>query len=187
MRVTVALIVAAATLAVPASAANVAPIDLVLRQIEVPPRYELDEDNSFAIPNAYLAAKPEGRRIVARTGRLGGYYARYTNYGSTGSPHWRYVNSAADVFRRPDGAMVYFAWFDRNIRQELTGPVKRTSVNIGTTARLYSSPSPDVGTVVIWRHSRVVAWLMCEEMTTHRQLAIALARKQQQRIAAALR
>ena len=100
MRFVLALTVVAAMLAVPASAANVSPIELVLRQIEVPPGYQLDEDNSFAIPNAYLAANPEGRKLIARTGRLGGYYARYTNYGSAASPRWRYVNSAADVFRR---------------------------------------------------------------------------------------
>ena len=52
---------------------------------------------------------------------------------------------------------------------------------------MYSSSSPDGGTVVIWRYSRVVAWVMCQEMAAHRKLAIALARKQQQRIAAALR
>ncbi len=187
MRVAAALTILAATLAVPASAANVSPIELVLRQIEVPPQYQLDEDNSFAIPNAYLAAKPEGRRIVARSGRLGGYYARYTNYGSAASPRWRYVNSAADVFRRPDGAAVYLTWYEKQLRKELTGPMKRTSANIGTMARVYSSSSPDDGTVVIWRYSRVVAWVMCQEMTNHRRLAIALARKQQQRIAAAVR
>ena len=103
--------------------------------------YQLDEDNSFAIPNAYLAAKPEGRRMVARSGRSSGYYARYTNYGSAASPRWRYVNSAADVFRRPDGAAVYLAWYDPQLRKELTGPVKRTSIDIGPSARVYSSSS----------------------------------------------
>ena len=71
--------------------------------------------------------------MVARSGRLGGYYARYTNYGSAASPRWRYVNSAADVFRRPDGAAVYLDLVREADQKELTGPVKRTSANIGTS------------------------------------------------------
>ena len=170
-----------------ASAANVAPIELVLRQIEVPPGYQLDEDNSFAIPNAYLAAKPEGRRMVARTGRLSGYYARYTNYGSAASPRWRYVNSAADVFRRPDGRggvpdLV------RQADQKRADRARQAHFgDIGTTARVYSSSSADDGTVVIWRYSRVVASVRCQEMTAPSEARDRARANQQQRIAAALR
>jgi hypothetical protein len=64
---------------------------------------------------------------------------------------------------------------------------ERTFVQIGTRARVYSGRSPEVGTFVIWRHARVVAWVHCQEMSGHRRLAVALARAQQRRIAAAVR
>ena len=149
--------------------------------------FQLDEDNSFAIPNAYLAAKPEGRRIVARRGRLERVLRPIHEL--------RLGSLAALAVRQLRGGRVPPAGGRGGVPRlvqpangkELTGPMKRTSIDIGTSARVYSSSSADDGTVVIWRYSRVVAWVMCQEMAAHRKLAIALARTQQQRIAAALR
>jgi hypothetical protein len=62
-----------------------------------------------------------------------------------------------------------------------------SSIRLGDEARVYTTGAPDEGTAVVWRHGRVVAFVSCTEMARHRALCLAQARKQQRRIAAALR
>jgi hypothetical protein len=175
---------AAAVLALPASAAGVDPRLFVLRQIDVPPRYDFDEDNSLLIPSgARLAGVPdESAKALVRLGFVGGYIARYTNYGP---PRWRYVNSVAFVFREAKGARSYLPLMVKSGFAQGGGRARR--VNLGDEALLYSSSSRSTGTAIIWRHGRVVAYVSCSQMTEHRALALAQARKQQRRIAAELR
>ena len=140
MRWLIAALVAA-TLALPASAANVDPRLFVLHQIDVPPRYQFDEDNSLLISPAEVARVPgEAGKTLARSGFVTAFYARYTNYGP---PYWRYVNSAAFVFRQPKGAQGYLpvvvkSWIsDRGLRAR--------RVDLGDEALLYTSGSRTTG------------------------------------------
>jgi hypothetical protein len=64
---------------------------------------------------------------------------------------------------------------------------RRNPTAIGAEGWVYTARSLDTGTLVLWRYGRVVALLACQEMTSHRSLALSLARKQQRRIAGALR
>jgi hypothetical protein len=182
MRWLVAALVAAA-LALPASAASVDPRLFVLHQIDVPPRYEFDEDNSLLISPADVARVPgEAGKTLARSGFVTAFYAPYTNYGP---PYWRYVNSAAFVFRQPNGARGYLpvvvkSWFSNRRLQA-------RRVDLGDEALLYTSSSRTSGTAVVWRQGRVVAFVGCSHMAEHRALALAQARKQQRRIASELK
>jgi hypothetical protein len=175
-------LIAAAVLALPAAAASVDPRVLVLRELDVPPRYLFDKDNSAVLSPALLARTAEARRLVVRSGFVTGYTARYLN---SGPPRWRYVKSAAYVFRGAEGAKIYQARLEKSFREQ--GAVRRGPVDLGDGGLRYFWRAPDVGTHVLWRSGRVVAYVGCEQMTGHRTLALALAQKQQRRIAAALR
>jgi hypothetical protein len=155
----------------------------VLHQIDVPARYEFDEDNSLLIPGARLASvADENARVLVRLGFVSGYIARYTNYDP---PRWRYVNSVAFVFRQPKGARTYMPLLVKSGSAQVGGRVRR--VNLGDEALLYSSSSRSTGTAIVWRQGRVVAYVSCSQMTEHLALALAQARKQQRRIATELR
>lgn len=183
MRWLVAALVAAAVLALPASAAGVDPRLFALRQVDVPARYVFDEDNSLLIRRALLAGVPdESARALVRYGFVSGYLARYTNYDP---PRWRYVNSVAFVFRQPQGARSYMPLLVKSWFAQASGRSRR--IDLGDEALLYSSGSRTTGTAVLWRYGRVVAYVSCSQMTEHRALALAHARKQQRRIAAELR
>jgi hypothetical protein len=54
-------------------------------------------------------------------------------------------------------------------------------------SRMQSVDPETPATFVIWREGRVTALVVCQLMNGHRKLALALARTQQRRIAAALR
>ena len=183
MRWLLAAFVAAAMVAPLSSAVSVDPRLFVLHQIDVPPRYQFDEGNSLLISPADVARVPgEAGKTLARSGFVTAFYAPYTNYGP---PYWRYVNSAAFVFRQPKGARGYLplvvkSWFsDRGLRAR--------RVDLGDEAMLYTSSSRKTGSAVVWRHGRVLAFVGCSYMTGHRALALAQARRQQRRIASELR
>lgn len=183
MRVVPVLLLAAALLALPASATRLDPKALVLQQNDVPVRYVFDANESVRLPNAFFAVTPELRAIVARTGQVTGYLAEYLN---SDPPRWRYIQSMVGVFHRPDGARLYLAWFDRSVRRREPKYLERRAVSIGSAGWRYSAPS-EPATVVIWRQGRVFAMVTCSEMAGHQKFALALARKHEQRIAAALR
>jgi hypothetical protein len=182
MRWLCSALLAAAVFALPAAAATLDPKVLALRELDVPARYFFDKDNSAVLSPALLGRTAEGRRLVVRSGFVTGYYARYLN---SGPPRWRYVKSAAYVFRGAEGAKLYHASIEKSFREQ--GAVRRGPVEVGDGGSRYFWRSPDVGTHVLWRSGRVVAYVGCEQMTGHRTLALALAQKQQRRITAALR
>jgi hypothetical protein len=182
MRTLASLLVAVAAFALPASAASVDPRVFVLRQIDVPAHYEFDTENSLVLPAELAARNAEGRRVVVRAGYVNGYLASYLN---TDSSRWKHIVSVAFVFRRAEGAKMYLAWLDKFTRESNAG--QRSPVDIGAGGWMYVSRSRDTGTQVAWRSGRVVALVSCEWMTSHRSLALAMAPKQQRRIAAALR
>jgi hypothetical protein len=185
MRSLLFALAAGAVLALPSSAAGVDPRLFVLHQIDVPARYEFDEDNSLLVPGARarLAGLPdESARVLVRLGFVNGYVARYTNYDP---PRWRYVNSVAFVFRDAKGARGYMPLLVKSGFAQ--GSWRSRGIDLGDEALLYSSGSRSTGTAVVWRYGRVVAYVSCSQMTEHRALALAQARKQQRRIAAELR
>ncbi len=59
-------------------------------------------------------------------------------------------------------------------------------VQLGDEAWVLTSSRDETGTYVVWRHGRVVSFVSCLQMTQHRTLALAQARKQERRIAAKL-
>ena len=174
-------LIAGAVFVLPASAASLDPRLLGLHQIDVPARYFFDRDNSFALSKAHLAdTNAAGRRLAARSGFVNGYFRRYLN---SDPPRWRYINSGAFVFRRADGAKLYLASVDKSLREPAA--VRRGRVDLGNGGSSYVSRLPKDGTWVAWRSGRVVGVVGCQEMTGHRTLALALARKQQRCIATA--
>src|ERR671914_3126371 len=98
-------LIAAAVFALPAAAASADPRAFVLRELDVPARYFFDKDNSAVLSPALFERTAEGRRLI-RSGFVTGYAARYLN---SGPPRWRYVKSAAYVFRGAEGAKLYHA------------------------------------------------------------------------------
>jgi hypothetical protein len=186
MRWLAVALLAAAVFALPASAASVDPRVFVLHQADVPAHYLLDEDNSmgFDFSRPLPGLDDDARRLVSRFGFVNGYVARYLN---SAPPRWRYIDSVAFVFRRAEGAKTYLAWMDRSLRAQGGPAIRRTPLALGAAGWMYTSRSRETGTQILWRYGRVVASLTCQQMTRHRTLALALARKQQRQIVAALR
>ena len=175
------MLLAAAVLASPAGAA-LDPRVFVLSQADVPRGYLFDKDNSLLITRATVDRVPsdKGAQALARAGFVNAYIARYTSYGPS---RWSYVNSAAYAFRGPSGAQTYVRWMLKTGLGNIGRPQR---IALGDEAWLYTMSSTDTGTAVLWRHGRVVALVSCMEMTRHRTLALAQARKQQRRIVAQL-
>jgi hypothetical protein len=181
MRRLLLLLVAAAIVPQPASAARVDPQAYVLGAGDVPARYDLDRDNSTVLPRALVARDEKTRRLLDRAGYVSGYLVRSLDAGPS---RWKYVDSSAFVFRTASGASTYLAWLDGLARQQSAGAPRR-AVGLGSGGWSYVSRSLGAGTRIVWRSGRVVAMLACYDMTGHRALAFALARAQQARIAAA--
>jgi len=177
------VLVAAAALALPASAASIQPKLLVLRAGDVPARYFFDKDNAMTLFPSDLGTSVDRRRILARSGFVTAYVELFRN---TDPPRWRSINSAAYVFRSAAGARIFLAWLDKGVRKETGGTVQRRPVGLGDEGWSYVSSSREDGTQVVWRVGRVLAVLGCEQMTGHQGLALLLAREQQRRLATAL-
>ena len=162
------LVLVALVVTVPASAQHLDARKLVLRDAEVPRGYLFEPVSSLAL----VPTTPEGRREAARVGLVGGYYAVFRD---TSPPKLRTISSMALVYTTRARA-----------RAALGGNLGPTSkrVRIGDEAWVKSSND---ATGVAWREGRIEARVVCEEMAGHRALALALARKQQRRIAASLR
>ena len=181
MRWLLAFLVAAALLPASAGSASVDPKALVLPQADVPARYLFDPGNSLAISRSFaIRAKTDGVRDLLRAGFVSGYFARYLN---TGPPRWRSITSGAYLFRDLVGARKALPSMVAGMTRGL-GRARR--VALGDEAWVLTSSRDETGTYVVWRHGRVVSFLSCLQMTHHRALALAQARKQDRRIAAEL-
>ena len=122
----------------------------------------------------------EARKLV-REGFMGMYVARYMN---TGPPRWRFVTSGAYVFRRAAGARSTLVSQFRSPAGGGFGPARR--IRLGHEGWVRTSSAIDTGTIVFWRHGRVLAFVVCSHMTRLRALAEELARKQERRMASRL-
>jgi hypothetical protein len=180
MRMLCAALIATAVISQPAGAANTDPRAYVLRATEVPAHYFVDKDNTTLLSKRMLETDPASRRAVERSGFVTGYYSRYLN---SDPPRWRYIVSAAYLLRTPEGAKTFLSWMDKKLRAM---GAQRHALHLGDAAFGYLSPAHVTGTWIVWRSGKVVALLSCQLMTGHWNLAVALAAKQQRRIAAAL-
>ena len=95
------------------------------------------------------------------------------------------IESRADLFRRPAGARLLLDWFDREVKKEGATKLTRDAVDIGAGGWFFTHREAAIGfTLVVWRHDRVVAYILALGPPTKQ--VIALARAQQRRIAATL-
>ena len=166
------VVLMALALAVPSSAAQ--RLDgrkLVLQEAEIPDTYVFDRGSSLSL----VPRTREARREAARVGLVGGYYAVYRDVSP---PFWRTIKSSATVGTNRDRARA----FTKGTGIMRARGVRRVAV--GDAGWIATSGD---ATSVAWYHGRVAAQVVCEKVARHRAVALALARKQERRIAAALR
>jgi hypothetical protein len=175
MRLPEVLAAIALLVATSASAAGIQPKALVLHKADVPKGYSLS--NTQLLENPGPGAKPSFRQLAKRTGRITGYYADFTQ----GSDE---ITSVAELFRGPEGARAYLAWYENQLKTQ--GEGTRSRIALGDGGWVYRVQSTQNSTFVLWRDGRVVSSLMCHKSTGHRELAVALAHKQDRRATAAM-
>ena len=171
-------VLASGLLAAGTAAARLAARTLVLQSTEVPAGYELQKGSSGDIR---AVGAPD---VLARPGLVGGYYATYWN---TRAGSARTIVSASYVYRSPAGARAALAATEREARRNAPASLAIRQLRIGSGGVLYTAPTKERASAVLWQFDRVLAVLNCGSQLDHETLALALARKQQRRIAAALR
>jgi hypothetical protein len=165
-------------LALPASAAQVDPSRLVLRQSDVPTGFRVDGSETGLLSNAKAAeGEPRFRPLFPRWGRLTGYEVVFNRGEST-------IGSRVDVLRTPAGAAAMLAWIRRELRKGGRG-FPRVQVSVGDEAVMHRSRVPRAIAVVAWRAGRLVGLVGTVGLPSQR--TVAFARRQQRRIDAALR
>lgn len=171
-----------ALLAVPASAAQVDPAKLVLRQADVPAGFMLDGEESGVRSNALEISENPESRVFVRRGRVTGYQAAYTQR----TRDLGTISARADVFRGPGGAHELLVWTDRALRKSGFAGQKRARLDIGSEGWIHWAGASGLNlSVVVWRQGRVFSGVMALGLTKDRTLV--LARAQQRRIVAGLR
>jgi len=180
MRVFLAVLACFLVTAVPASAGQVNPQLLVLRQADVPAGFALDREQSGQRTNE-TESKGDRRlpALLERWGRVTGYETEYDHRDGT-------LTSRADLFRNAEGSRLMMAYVVDEAKTSGIKGLRRTPVRIGSGGWLYGGGSgAGAFNLVIWRHQRVFAGLAAFGVQKDRMLG--LARAQQRRIAAAVR
>jgi len=173
------LLVGLLVLSSPAGAASVDPSTLVLRPSDVPSGFRVDRSQTGVRTNEREARNdPRLPALFRRWGRVTGYEIEFDRAGAL-------INSRADVFRSDRGAAGLLAWFDREVRVQGQPPARRIRVEIGAGGWLYRGKQPEPFALVVFREGRVFGGVA--GIRDARKLVVGLARKQQRRIAAALR
>lgn len=170
----VTIFLAALLCALPASAARVDPKGLVLQRSDVPVGFRLDPARSGVVPNPEFRT-PDDPSFAARAGRVTGYFVQYVQPGAGSG-----LQSQVDLFRKPGGARMMLARVHEGWLKLARGD-PWGSVRIGNGGWFFGG---QVDTAVYWRHGRAVGLVLGINLSKSR--TIALARKQQRRIAAAL-
>jgi len=179
VRLVLVAVAVAALLAVHASAADVDPKALVLRQADVPSGFRLDLQASGVRTNASESRRSsELRALLTRSGRVTGYEAEFDGRDAM-------IRSRTDLFRRPEGARMMLIWVDKQARLSGLKGLKRARAGVGAESWIYWQASASGSAVAIWRYGAAFAGVQGLGLSKARVLA--LARKQQRRIAAALR
>ncbi len=180
MRVLVAVAACLLVAAASASAAEVDPQLLVLRQADVPAGFALDRDRSGLRTNE---SESKGDRrlpgLLKRWGRVTGYETEYDHGEGT-------LTSRADLFRKAEGSRLMMAYVVDEAKTSGIKGIRPLPVRIGSGGWLYGGGSgAGAFNLVIWRHQRVFAGLVAFGVQKGRMLG--LARAQQRRIASAIR
>jgi hypothetical protein len=121
---------------------------------------------------------PRGPRLFERWGRVTGYQVAFARGTAQ-------IDSRADLLRTAPGAEMMLDFFAREVTKSGIKGLVRSRFRVGDEGWIYSGREPFAFTVVAWRYDRVFAGVVGAGVT--RAKTIALARTQQQRIAAALR
>jgi hypothetical protein len=167
-----------ALVAAPALASGVDPSALALRQADVPAGFTLDRSQSGARSNAIEAKEsPDAGRFFARWHRVTGYQTVWKRRDQR-------IEARADVFTNAAGSEKLLAWTDREVRRSGIKGISRARARIGAGGWIYRGGF-EGQTVVIWRYRHVWAGVGGRAMGS--ALTLDLARRQQRRIAAALR
>jgi hypothetical protein len=175
-----------AVVCVPAAAA-LDPGMLVLRQSDVPAGFELDRDESGVRSNARrMRDTPELRSLFRRAGRVTGYEATFLRFDRS-DLGLQLIESHADLLRATSGAAAVLAEFDRQAvaRLRTQTRLRRSRVGVGDAGWRYAGKTTTPFALVAWRYGRVFAVVFTLNLSPDQTLA--LARKQERRIAAALR
>lgn len=180
MRVLLAVLACFLVATVSASAAQVDPQLLVLRQADVPTGFALDRDQSGLRTNeSESKGDPRLPGLLERWGRVTGYERQYDYLEGT-------LTSRADLFRNAEGSRLMMAYVVDDAKKSGIKGLRRSPVRIGSGGWLYGGGSgAGAFNLVIWRHQRVFAGLVAFGVQKGRMLG--LARAQQRRIAAAIR
>jgi hypothetical protein len=149
-------------------------------------------DQGAYVSNAELAKQGDSRKDYVKLGRLTGYNVTYKRPGFTGV---LVLDAFASIYRSNAGA-------HDSLRLSLSGAAKDGGAGfrwipsgpvLGSEARVYAVSTKQNGMpveyyTVAWRHGRVFAEVICGGVSGRISSAeaMALARKQEARIAAAL-
>jgi hypothetical protein len=172
-------VLASVVLTLPASAAGLDPQVLVLHQGDLPSGFLPDRQRTGLRTNEREARDyPVLRPKFREWGRVTGYQAEFDRGSAS-------IAARVDVFRKDAGARRLLDFFDLEVRKGGVSGVKRSSVRIGTQARVYWTSPPVAFTVVAWSDGRVFAVVFAQGVTRTR--VVGLARVQERQIAAALR
>ena len=167
----------ALVLVLAASAGQVDPSALALRQADVPAGFTLDRSESGLRSNAAEAKEsPEAKRFFAR-------WHRVTGYQTVWHRREQRIEARADVFASAEGSQKLLEWADRQLRLSGIKGLERARVRVGAGGWMYRGGF-DGQAVVIWRYRHV--WAGIGGTRVSPTLTLDVARKQQRRIAAAL-
>jgi hypothetical protein len=186
-RLSALLFVAGLAFGAVASGAGIDPKALVLQQSDVPSGFKLERGHRATryLSNAAIArGDPRFWKDVAGSGRISGYAAAYENGAGA-------ITSTGHLFRRSAGAHLYYSAAEAQQRALNAERVKRGSrayrrraVAVGDEATMYSSRRGPRIELILWRSGRAVAALTTWGLS--RDATLALARRQQHRIAKTL-
>lgn len=174
------VVVAAAVVALPASAASIDPQALVIARSDVPAGFRVDATETGLRTNELEAKEfPPTRVKFTQWRRVTGYQAKYLRGSSE-------IEARVDVFRGSDGARKLLRWVDLELRKAGVSGQKRARAGVGAEGWVHWASSDSFSfTLVVWRHGRVFAGVMGRGIG--RDTTLALARVQQRRMAAGLR
>ena len=170
-----------ALIATPTSSARLNPTAMVLRQGDVPSGYTVLRANTGLLTNAKAAqGNVELTRGFASWKRITGYSVEYDG-GVAGT-----IASRVDLFRQPYGSRRFLAWVAESTPPNTGLSLVRREAGLGDEAFVFRKDfGSTVFVVVEWRYRNVSAHVGADSVGV--KGAIALARVQQHRFAAALR
>lgn len=179
VRIVVLAAAVACVLAPLASGSAVDPAQLVLRQADVPASYHFNSKKSGVRTLARDAREfPELRANYRTWGHSAAYQIEFDRVNDA-------ITSRIDLLRDRTGARGMFAWFVRKANRQSQLHIRPRDFPLGDDGMLYWWKfDREELTIVLWRSGRVFSIVGGAGIT--KRSIVALARKQQHRISAAL-